>query len=369
MSEKIKVLEVIRQGQIGGGESHLLDLIYFMNRDHYEPVCLSFTHGEMIRRLESQGIRCHVIESEKAFDLGVQKKVRQIMKAEGVRIVHAHGSRAASNILYPARSLHLPIIYTVHGWSFHDDQPTIVKYVRTLSERLICRLVQRVICVSETNAETGRQQCGLKSPVVIENGINMERFNPGLAYPDLRPEFAFQKDDFVVGFIARNTIQKAPLLFLEAINLAHSRNPRVKALFVAEGELDAEADDYIERNRMQDYVYHSKFRLDVPAVLHCIDVYCLPSLWEGLPIALLEAMAMRKAVIATPTDGTKELLPGNGIQIPFNNPTALADAIIRLMEDLELKKNCEHNARRLVSERFNAQRVADAVQEIYQNYV
>jgi glycosyltransferase involved in cell wall biosynthesis len=371
MDRKIRILEVIRQGQIGGGESHLLDLIYFMDRERYEPVCLSFTYGEMIRRLEAQGVKCHVIESQKAFDPGVQKRVKQIMREEQVDIVHAHGSRAASNILYPARSLHLPIIYTVHGWSFHDDQPIVVKTVRTLSERFICNMVQRVICVSDSNAETGRKLCGLKSPIIIENGINMKRFNPDQPFPDLRPEFGFSTDDFVVGFIARDTVQKAPLLYLEAIGIAHRRNPKVKALFVAEGELDAEADHYIEKDQMQGFVYHSKFRHDVPAVLHSIDAYCLPSLWEGLPIALLEAMAMGKAVIATPTDGTKELLSdaNNGILIPFNNPMALADAILLFMENKEFKKECEDNARRLVSKRFNAQRVADSVQEIYETFV
>ena len=370
MGNKMKVLEVIRQGQIGGGESHLLDLIYFMDRELYEPVCLSFTYGEMIRRLEAQGVKCHVIESEKAFDPGVQKKVIQIMKEEKVQIVHAHGSRAASNILFPARHLHLPIIYTVHGWSFHDDQSFIVKTVRTLSERLICNLVQHVICVSDSNAETGKQLCGLKNPIVIENGINMKRFDPDQEFPDLRPEFGFKDDDFVVGFIARDTVQKAPLLYLEAIGIAHRRNPRVKALFVAEGELDAEADKYIEKDQMQGFVYHSKFRHDVPAVLHSIDAYCLPSLWEGLPIALLEAMAMGKAVIATPTDGTKELLSdaNNGILIPFNNPMALADAILLFMENTDFRRECEQIARRLVSKRFNAERVANSVQEIYQAY-
>lgn len=58
---------------------------------------------------------------------------------------------------------------------------------------------------------------------------------------------------------------------------------------------------------MNGYVYRSKFRTDVPDLLHAIDVYCLPSLWEGLSIALLKAMAMGKAIIATPTDGTKVL--------------------------------------------------------------
>ena len=365
--EKIKVLEVIRQGQIGGGESHLLNLVYFMDKERYELVCLSFTHGEMIRRLEEWGIKCYVIESGKAFDFRVLCKVIRIIRDEKIQIIHAHGSRAASNILLPGKYLRLPIIYTVHGWSFHDDQSLIIKKLRVQSERIICHYAQKVICVSESNAETGRQQCGLKSPIVIENGINMEQFDPKRTFPDLRAEFGFKEDDFIVGFVARNTLQKAPLLYLEAIRIAHQRNSRVRALFVAEGELDIETDEFISRNGMADYVFHSKFRTDIPAVLHSIDVYCLPSLWEGLSIALLEAMAMEKAIVATPTDGTKELLvhEHNGLLIPFNNPTALADAILLFMENDSLKKVCETNARQLVCERFNAQRVADAVQTVY----
>ena len=65
---KIKVLEVIRQGQIGGGESHLLDLIHFLDKEKVEPVCLSFTDGEMIRRLTQMGIVCHIINTQKPFD-------------------------------------------------------------------------------------------------------------------------------------------------------------------------------------------------------------------------------------------------------------------------------------------------------------
>jgi len=65
---KIKVLEVIRQGQVGGGESHLLNLITFLDKERFEPVCLSFTSGEMISRLQTMGICCHVIETQKPFD-------------------------------------------------------------------------------------------------------------------------------------------------------------------------------------------------------------------------------------------------------------------------------------------------------------
>ena len=364
---KIKVLEVIRQGQIGGGESHLLDLIHFLDKEKVEPVCLSFTDGEMIRRLSQMGIVCHVINTQKPFDIKVQGQIIKLIQDEHIQIVHAHGSRAASNILYPVRKLHIPLIYTVHGWSFHDDQSYIVRKLRGWSEKIICNSASQVICVSESNKETGSKVFGLKHAVVIENGVNLDKFNPDGQFKDLRPEFGFSESDFIVGFIARCTKQKNPLVFLAALEKAHSVNPSVKGLFVGEGEMDDEVDFYIRQHQMSGYLYRSPFRTDVPDLLHCVDVYCLPSLWEGLSIALLEAMAMRKAIIATPTDGTKEVLQHeeNGLLISLNNNSDLADSICRLYHDSSLKKKCSESARHFVSQRFNAKRVADSVMSIY----
>lgn len=365
---KIKVLEVIRQGQIGGGESHLLDLVTFLDKERFEPVCLSFTSGEMINRLESMGIRCYVIDTVKPFDMKIQRQIVDLIRRERIEIIHAHGSRAASNMIWPVRKLHIPFIYTVHGWSFHDDQDKLVRTLRQWSEKLICSLANQVICVSQSNADTGRKRFGLKDAVVIENGINLVKFNPEGQFSDLRTLFGFAPDDFVVGFIARCTKQKAPLDFLEAVRLAHVANSNVKGLFVGEGDMDAEVDAFIADHRMSDYVYRSQFRTDVPDLLHSIDVYCLPSLWEGLSIALLEAMAMGKPIVATPTDGTKEVIThdNDGLLIPFSQPQALADALSRLREDPVLRKECGMHARQLVAQRFDAQRVSDVVSEIYQ---
>lgn len=368
---KIKVLEVIRQGQIGGGESHLLDLVTFLDKEQFEPVCLAFTPGEMITRLEAMGIQCHVIDTLKPFDMKVQRQIIDLMQQEKIQLVHAHGSRAASNMVWPARKLHVPIIYTVHGWSFHDDQTWLVRTLRQWSEKLICSMADRVICVSQSNADTGRERFRLKDAIVIENGINLVRFNPEGQFVNLREQFGFAEDDFVAGFIARCTKQKSPLDFLEAVRLAHQQSPKIKGMFVGEGDMDAEVDAFIAEHQMNAYVYRSPFRTDVPDLLHCINVYCLPSLWEGLSIALLEAMAMGKVIVATPTDGTKEVITheDNGLVIPYSQPQALADAILRFYEDHALYEHCGNRAHALVAQRFNAQRVSDAVGQIYREVV
>lgn len=363
------MLEVIRQGQIGGGESHLADLIELMDRTDYEPICLSFTDGEMITRLRGIGVKCFIVETTRPFNISIQRRIIQIIKEENITIIHAHGTRAASNVLYPSIRLGLPLVYTVHGWSFHKDQGKITYTLRKWSEKLICRYATRVICVSEGSAETGRKAFRLTDPIVIKNGVNLKTFNRDKKSPLQRSDFGFSDSDFVVGFIARCTKQKAPLDYLEAVRLAHHNDIRIKGLFIGEGDMDAEVDKFISADKMEPYVFRSPFRTDVANILPLIDVYCLPSLWEGLSIGLLEAMATGCAIIATPTDGTQEVIKNeqNGLIVPFSSPDKISDAILCLLTDENLRNRCRQNVASLVSEQFNAQRVADAVVDIYKN--
>ena len=109
----IKVLEVIRQGHVGGGESHLLDLVMGFDTDLISPVVLSFTSGKMIDALRACGVKCYVIPTEKPFDMKVLNALKKLICDENIRLIHAHGSRAASNVLLLAGMLHIPLVYTL----------------------------------------------------------------------------------------------------------------------------------------------------------------------------------------------------------------------------------------------------------------
>lgn len=366
----IKVLEVIRQGEIGGGESHVLDLISGFDRNEVEPVAMAFTGGHMIETLEKQGVKCHVVCTQKAFDLGIQEKITRIIREEGIELIHAHGSRAASNLIWAARKTHLPMVYTVHGWSFHQDQNRLIYKLRAWSEKLICSNSKQVICVSESNRQSGVENFGLNRKCrVIENGINLNRFNAARQLEDLREVFHIARHEFIIGFIGRITLQKAPLDLVKAIAIAHAANPDIKGLLVGEGDMEEEVRDYIRKEGLEDCFYLSGFRTDVPEVLKAMDVFCLPSLWEGLSIALLEAMAMEKAIVVTPTDGTREIMEDhtNGLIVPYNQPRKLAEAFLEYERDRALKDMCGRNARRLIKERFDSQRVSQEVTNIYKN--
>lgn len=364
----IKVLEVIRQGHVGGGESHLIDLVTNFPSD-IQPVILAFTSGQMIDNLRGKGIRCYVIETGKAFDYYVQREIRQIIKQEEINIIHAHGTRAASNMVFLSQIMRIPMIYTVHGWSFHQDQSRIIKGLRMLIEKMLCAMCRQVICVSESNLLTGKKAFGLNHAVVIENGINLARFNASNKFKDLRAEFGFSSQDFIVGFFGRMTIQKDPLTFIKAIKKASAIEPKIKALLVGEGDLDKEIADAIIVNNLQTIIHRLPFRQDVPDMLAAINVFCQPSLWEGLSIALIEAMAMKKAVLVTPTDGTKEIIQDgfNGSVVEYTDFNSLADKIVSYSTNNELLLKHGENAFNLVKERFDAQRVSGRVAYIYRN--
>ena len=366
----MNVLEVIRQGEVGGGESHLMDLVLGFNKKEVNPIVMAFTNGPMIEEMKKKGIKCYVIDTKKAFDISIFKKITQVIKKEKIELIHAHGSRAASNMLWSSYKNKIPLIYTVHGWSFHEGQRKAVYWLRALSEKILCAYSKKVICVSRSNFKTGIDTFGLsKECAVIENGVNLDRFNFAASFCDIRKEIHASTDDFIVGFIGRVTYQKAPLDFVQAIAKAHSKNKKIKGLIVGEGDLKTEIVSYIKENKLEDCFYLSNFRSDIPDVLNAINVFCLASHWEGLSIALLEAMAMKKALIVTPTDGTNELIRDheNGLLVPFANSDAIADAILEYASTPDLLNAMGHRAHQLVEERFNSHRVSEEVTRIYQS--
>ncbi|MEC5144386.1 Glycosyltransferase involved in cell wall bisynthesis [Chitinophaga sp. 180180018-2] len=362
------MLETIRQGKIGGGESHVLDLVATLDKQVFEPVVLSFTDGPMMEALQRMQVPAFVISSEKAFDLGVWRKVKHFIREQKIDVVHVHGTRANTNVLWAARSLGLPVVYTIHGWSFHEGLNPLAKRLRIAAEQFITRKTQMNICVSESNRQTGLQSFSTFNSIVIRNGINLNRFNPDAACPDIKTALGIPAGRTVVGYIARMTLQKDPVTMVKAFAAALKREPSLYLLMVGDGELKQAAMDMAASLGITADVRFEGFRQDVPAVLQAMDIYCLPSLWEGFPIGVLEAMAMRKAVIATDVDGTKEAVTHgvDGWLVPAEDPERLTDAIVTLATDTQLRSTLQHNAGKTINEKFNVAGMTAQIAAVYQ---
>jgi len=364
---KIKVLETIRQGQIGGGESHVLDLVKGLNKEIFEPIVLSFTHGPMVDQFLKMGIKTHVIETLKPFNISTYNAVKNILVKEDIDILHAHGTRALSNTLFPAKSFGIPVAYTVHGWSFHQDQSFVVRKTRELSEKYLTNQVDRTISVSNSNQRDGLDRFNMPRSQVINYGIDLNRFNAQNKLKDLRAELGIQKGKTVVGFLVRMTIQKDPFTLINAIAEVAKETRDVQFLFIGDGDLKQQSIEMAEQLGVSDMVTFHPFRSDVPEVLNAFDIYTLPSLWEGLPIGMLEAMAMSSAIIATPVDGSKEAIQHeqNGLLVPCKDYKALASSILKLHFNPSLRKTYGDAARKTVEDRFDLKMMIKNNEDLY----
>lgn len=345
----------------------MLDLVEELNKEQYEPIVLSFTDGPMVSRLQQMGVKTHVIATEIPFDFTNWKKVKNFIEAEQIDIVHAHGTRALSNTFWAAKRLGLPIIYTVHGWSFHADQSPIMKTYRTLGEKFLINRSDVTVCVSENNLKEGQQLFDMSRATVIKNGINLDKFSRENTYKDIRKELGIAKDALLVGYIARITAQKDPITFLKAI-VSVPAELNMHFLMVGEGDLKEEALKLAGQLNILHRITFVDFRQDIPDILNAIDIYCLPSLWEGLPIGLLEAMAMGKAVVATAIDGTKEVVVHmeNGLLMPPSSPETLAKSLVLLATDNNLREILSFKAHQTIQDKYNVGNMTRQVEMLYQ---
>lgn len=367
--QRIKILEGIRQGKIGGGESYLLSLVENLDREKYEPVVVSFTDGPMVDRLRSVGIKTRIIYTEKPFDFRVWGRVKSLIEEEGIDIVHAHGTRAASNMYWAAKRLRRPLVYTCHAWSFHLDQNPAVKKMRILGEQFLTAKADVNICGSKANRETGRQLFKSFNAVIINNSIDPKRFNPYGVYKNIREELGMAADEIVVASVARFTLQKQPLKLIAAFAEVCKNIKNVKLLMVGDGEQKEEAIQLIQKLGIQDKIILQPFRQDIPDVLAAIDIFVLPSLWEAFPIALLEAMSMGKAVIGTDVDGTPEIIEHekNGLLIQLDDLVEnITAALIRLCTNEELRKRLQQAAIKSIYNTYNVETLARKNEDVYQ---
>lgn len=367
--QQIKVLECIRQGQIGGGESHLLSVVENLDRRSYSPVVLSFTDGPMITRLREMEVDTHVIHTEKPFDFTKWKQVKTFLREKNIDLVHAHGTRANSNVLWAARSLNIPVVYTVHGWSFHQDQHPLVRNIRILGEKYLTSRSSVNICVSASNQHSGKEYIKDFKSIVINNGIDQRKFSPVAPVKDIRSELGLPADTVLIIFIARFTHQKQPLALIKAFEQSLKEIPSLHLLMVGDGDQKKEAEEMIGKAGIGSSITLWHFRQDVPDILAAADIFVLPSLWEGLPIGLLEAMSMGKAIVATEVDGTMEVIQNdeNGLLIKTGDGEALKAAIVRLGKDPVLRSRLSRNALATVKERFDASDMTRKIENIYKN--
>ena len=369
--QKIRVLHALRQGQIGGGESHVIDLVCNLNRSEFEPIVLSFTDGVIIDKLRQKKIQVYVVDTIQPFHFTTFNNVQAIMRAEEIDILHAHGTRALSNTLLTARTMGLPVIYTVYGWAFHADQNFPAKKLRQLSERMLLANVDVTIHVSNESVYKGMQMTGKDRSLMINYGVNLSEFNAYRPMKNLKGELGLNPDKLTVGFMNRFTKQKDPFTFIRAIACIKDRLANLQFLMMGEGELMEDAMRLASSSGVKDLILFHDMRYDKPEVLNTIDIYTSTGHSAGIKPELMESMAMHKAVVATNVEGTKEMIKHNfnGLLFETEDHNALAACWLKLSNNASLREELGDRAYKTIKKNYDLNETVIYNENIYKSFM
>lgn len=260
-------------------------------------------------------------------------------------ILHVHTPVAALVGRVAAFLARVPVVvYTAHGFYFHDEMPTWKRRLFVFLERFAGCFTDLLFTQSAEDAETAVQEriSPAADTLAIGNGVDPRRFDPSIIGDgrEMRRELGIPEHVFVVGIIARQVIEKGIMEFLEAAIAAVGKNPEIHVLMVGERLASDHAGDVeVELEKagtaLGKRLVATGPRKDIPELLAAMDAFCLPSWREGMPRTIIEAMMMGKAVIATDIRGSREeVVPGEtGLLVPTRSPDALAEAFLALAGD------------------------------------
>ncbi|WP_098025616.1 glycosyltransferase [Streptomyces sp. st115] len=292
---------------------------------------------------------------------------RRIVRASRPHVVHAHSAKAglAGRIAVRGR---VPTVFQPHAWSFEAVGGRTAKLALGW-ERFGARWADHILCVSESERRTG-QEAGIAARwSVIHNGIDLDRFRPGgraEARASLPLGDGVDRDAPLVVCVGRLTRQKGQDVLLRAWR----RMP------VAAGARLVLVGDGPDRGALEASappgVLFTGACADVRPWIHAADVLVLPSRWEGMALAPLEAMACGRPVVMTDVNGARESLPPgheDHCLVPPEDPAALAAALTALLADPELREAVSRRALRHTRAAFDVRRTAGAVAGLYQELV
>ena len=325
----------------------LLPIIDGMHARGWEVTAVC-SDGKEVAGLRTQGYRIDTIPIARSMNpwLAFRSLFSLILYFRRCKfdVLHVHTPLAALIGRIAAKLAGIPlVIYTVHGFYFHEDMPHWKRTFFVILERIGGRFTDLLFCQSaEDEIDTVREGIACADRVMtIGNGVSVTRFSPvnvGSGEPT-RAEFGIPRDAFVIGLIGRQVREKGVAEFLQAVTVLAGFYPNLWVLLVGDRLISdhaqgVEADLAEARVALGDRLVAPGLRDDTPRLLAAMDLFCLPSWREGMPRTIIEAMMMAKPVLATDIRGSREeVVPEEtGILVPSRSPEQLAAAMRRFLD-------------------------------------
>ena len=361
------VLHVVNGLRIGGTEKQLFSYLKYLNRERFNSTVFCITDAPLLNYNKNFEFDI-IIGNFKKFHPLIFKNFADIIRKNKIDIIHSYLFH--SNILSRCmgKVLQAPIVINeergLEGWK---------KSWHVLLDKSTSRFADLIIANSKSVKENLITKIGITAErvMVVNTGIDFEEFE-GLHVLQLnKKDFGFKENDIVVGSISRLQKIQGIAYLIEAAKIVSQKIPNIKFLIVGDGP---EYDKLRTMEKMLALDNRIKFlglRMDIRKILYLIDIFVRPSLEEGLPRGVMEAMASNKPFIASHVGGNIELADHgrNGILVPPKDSQALSDAILCLAKNPDLRAEMGRKGRKYLKQNFDWRYLALRRQEIYERLI
>jgi glycosyltransferase involved in cell wall biosynthesis len=331
--------------------------------------------GTYAERIRAEGFTYHSVTLQRSINvfshIRAFFRLRKLMARERYQVVHTHTPIASLIGRAAARAAGVPVIvYTSHGFYFHERSHPIMRRFFVFLEKAAGRFTDLIFTVSGEDRTAAIDLAIAASDRVVHvgNGVDLVRFDRDRLAPEkssVRAELGIPDAHQVICTVGRLVREKGFVELVDAFARVVKTLPDTHLLFVG-GALDTDPDDASRaiKERMSEYgigdrVHLLSVRDDVERVLCASDVFVLPSHREGMPVSVLEAMAMGLPVVATDIRGSREaVVEGEtGRLVPVADVARLAEAITELLENGDLRARFGAEAARIAREKYDENHV------------
>ena len=372
MKNRIKVVQIIADSEIGGGPAHVLGILRHLDQENFEPYLICPAGNLSIEAKSISGVEVFNVPMESKFNFSafyaIKKRLHQI-QALGYpfapMIAHFHGARAGflGRFVMPR---HIVNIYTEHSIdkNYHLNNPIN----EWLQKKIIARLNQRsnlIIAVSTSVSDylLKNNLAPRGRTIVIPNGLDLENFAPHIT-DSKRVETVHHAP--IIGSIGSLNRLKGHSYLIEAMPEVLKHYPLATLEIIGKGPEASNLESEIKAKKLERHVTLLGEKKDLQAYMKNWDVFALPSISETFGIVVLEAMKAGIPVVATKVGGIKDIIEDkeNGLLVESRNPKKLADSIIELLKHPVLASKLKKNGLKRVEE-FDWKKVIKKIEGAY----
>lgn len=378
-NRKLKICHIITRMILGGAqENTLLTVIGHIEKGHDVVLVTGPSpgpEGELLKKRKHPDfeiiINSHLIRELNPFhDIAAYFSLKSFLKSRGFDVVHTHSSKAGIIGRAAAKSAGVPfIVHTVHGQPFHQYEGLCRNFFYRTAERWAAKRCNKIFAVSQAMIDQS-VKAGIADRSkykLVYSGMELESFLNEQPDYQFRERLGIPEKATVIGTIARLFPLKGYEYLVPAAEKITEKHPEVCFLVVGDGILKEELLQQILERRLN-FVFAGLIPPDeIPRYTNIMDILVHLSLREGLPRAVVQALASGKPAVGFNLDGTPEVIINEktGYLVEPKDVDGVADAVIRLLENREKAKKMGEDGRRLVSEKFAWQRMVDILEEEY----